>query len=787
MTCLGSLMVGARDWVWPAVALGSVALLAVLVAYAHSPANKMVRVLAATLKIIGLLLLVLCLLEPLWSDKRPKAGANLVVVLADNSQSLQVRDPSAQSSRAEQVRRWLAPDQAWQTRLQQGFDVRPYAFDRRLRPLQNLASLAFDGDRSALAASLQTLTQRFRDRSLSGVLLFTDGLVTDEQELERLIADRSLPPVYPVLPDSLPAVHDLRVEDVSVTETNFEEAPVAILARVQGEGFDKSPLVGQLRSETGELVESQEVPCAGGGESTTFRFQFRPAESGVAFYEFRVCARDEGDVFQRPQDSAEATLVNNRRLVKVNRGQGPYRVLYVTGRPNWEFKFLRRAVQKDPEVELVGLLRIAKREARFDFRGHGDETTNPLYRGFGNQQDEQAEQYDQPVLLRLGTRDATELRAGFPRSAEELFSYEAVVLDDVEAEFFTRDQLGLLTQFVSQRGGGFLMLGGGESFSSGMYRHSPIADLLPVYVDAPPTQADEDLYRLIVTQEGLLQPWLRLRATEEAEQQRLGAMPPFHILNRIESIKPGATVLAYVRTTSGAEFPALVTQRFGKGRSLAIPLGDLWRWGLRREANSPADLEKAWRQVVRWLVADVPRRVKVDVLPEPQDPYRSVKLQMTVFDPRYEPLDNATVTVAVTGPDAATTELSAEPSNTQAGVYEARFASPTPGAYRATVQVKAADGSDVATVQDGWTAEPGRGEFAALQPRRDLLQRLAAASGGEIVDPLDLTQFVADLPRREHVITETWIRPFWHQWWVFCLAAACLIGEWAVRRWKGLP
>ena len=103
------------------------------------------------------------------------------------------------------------------------------------------------------------------------------------------------------------------------------------------------------------------------------------------------------------------------------------------------------------------------------------------------------------------------------------------------------------------------------------------------------------------------------------------------------------------------------------------------------------------------------------------------------------------------------------------------------------MQVKAADGSDVATVQDGWTAEPGRGEFAAIQPRRDLLQRLAAASGGEIVDPRDLPRFVADLPRREHVITETWIRPFWHQWWVFCLAACFLIGEWAVRRWKGLP
>ena len=290
MTCLGSLMVGARDWVGPAVALGCVAILAVLVAYARSPATAMVRVLAATLKIAGLLLLILCLLEPLWSDRRPKAGANLVVVLADNSQSLQVRDPRAQSSRAEQIRLWLAPDQEWQTRLEQGFDVRSYAFDTRLRPMQNLAALAFDGERSALAASLQTLAQRYRDRSLSGVLLFTDGLATDEQELERLIADRALPPVFPVLPDSGPAVRDLRVEDVAVTETNFEEAPVVILARVQGVGFDKSPLVGQLRSEAGELVESQEVTCAGGGESTTFRFQFRPAESGVAFYEFLVCA-----------------------------------------------------------------------------------------------------------------------------------------------------------------------------------------------------------------------------------------------------------------------------------------------------------------------------------------------------------------------------------------------------------------------------------------------------------------------------------------------------------------
>ena len=90
-------------------------------------------------------------------------------------------------------------------------------------------------------------------------------------------------------------------------------------------------------------------------------------------------------------------------------------MLYVGGRPNWEFKFLRRAVDEDDEVHLVGLVRIAKREPKFTFLGRSGERTNPLFRGFGNQSDEEAEQYDEPVLVRLGTEDKEELRGGFPQ------------------------------------------------------------------------------------------------------------------------------------------------------------------------------------------------------------------------------------------------------------------------------------------------------------------------------------------------------------------------------------
>src|SRR5260370_32890458 len=84
---------------------------------------------------------------------------------------------------------------------------------------------------------------------------------------------------------------------------------------------------------------------------------------------------------------------------------------------------------------------------------------------------------------RLKTEDQDELRDGFPKSSEELFRYHAVILDDLEAAFFTQDQLSLLQQFVSRRGGGFLMLGGKDSFVDGKYQRTPVGDMLPVDLD----------------------------------------------------------------------------------------------------------------------------------------------------------------------------------------------------------------------------------------------------------------------------------------------------------------
>jgi hypothetical protein len=246
-------------------------------------------------------------------------------------------------------------------------------------------------------------------------------------------------------------------------------------------------------------------------------------------------------------------------------------------------------------------------------------------------------------------------------------------------------------------------------------------------------------------------------------------------------------VLEEVESADGSRRPALVVQQFGAGRVGALLIGDLWRWNLRRTDHVQSDLEKSWRQMIRWLVADVPRAVEVETHPVPGASPPAVRIVARVRDTQYKPLDNAVVTIRVHTPDKRDIELAAESSDRAAGEYVAAFAPRAPGVYRADVAVTSADGDEVGRRETGWSVELETEEFRSLAANRPLLERIAGQTGGEPVALDDLDRFVASLPDRKVPIVENWTYPLWHQWKVFLLAVACFVGEWGLRRWNGLP
>ena len=288
-----------------------------------------------------------------------------------------------------------------------------------------------------------------------------------------------------------------------------------------------------------------------------------------------------------------------------------------------------------------------------------------------------------------------------------------------------------------------------------------------------------------------MQPWARVRSTESEEQTRLGALPPFAVLNTVSGIKPGASVVATVTDAAGTQHPALVTQRFGNGRTGAMLIGDFWRSGRRSEQQS-LDQEKAWRQIARWLVTDAPEQITLAAAPDPQAA-GSIRVAVRVKTREFKPMDSASVKVLIrkVAGEIATNqlnnvELTAEPVPTEPGLFTASYVQHGSGGYFAEALVHDEQGVELGRAKAGWVSEPAADEFRSLSPNRALLEQIAKQTGGQVIERGELDSFVKKLPAKTAPIMESWSRPLWHTPWVFLLALGCFIGEWALRRRKGM-
>jgi hypothetical protein len=271
-------------------------------------------------------------------------------------------------------------------------------------------------------------------------------------------------------------------------------------------------------------------------------------------------------------------------------------------------------------------------------------------------------------------------------------------------------------------------------------------------------------------------------------------MPPFDVLNRVRALKPGASVIATVRDEKGEQMPALAVQRFGRGRTAALTIGDLWKWGMK-DAASRLDMEKAWRQLARWLVADVPNRVDCTVEPVVADANGAMRVQVRVRDEKFQPVDDAAVTIevqpvvfgAATGTAPAAIRLEAEPTLSEPGLYQATYVPRQTGGYQVTATVKNPAGGDLGKATAGWSTDLAAEEFRSLAPNVALLEELARKTGGEVIAAADLEKFAKRLPQLRAPVMETWSYPAWHTPLMFAFALGCLLTEWGLRRWKGLP
>lgn len=94
--------------------------------------------------------------------------------------------------------------------------------------------------------------------------------------------------------------------------------------------------------------------------------------------------------------------------------------------------------------------------------------------------DESQQSYLTSALALEGVKVEARPASGVPQALEDLLGFDAFILSNVPADRLTARQMQMIRTYVQEFGGGFVMLGGDQSFGLGGYYGTPIEEVLPV-------------------------------------------------------------------------------------------------------------------------------------------------------------------------------------------------------------------------------------------------------------------------------------------------------------------
>ena len=698
------------------------------------------RAVLCGIRIAALAVVAFCLLRPVLVLSSVVPQENFLGVLIDDSRSMQIADTD-ETPRLDFVREQLGtPESALRSALADRFALRFFRFSSDTDRVAAVDDLEYAGSRTHVGQALERAHDELSGVPLSGLVVVSDGADNADGGLgEALLPlQASGVPVFTVGLGEEEYERDIQMNRVDMPRRVLKGASLAVDLVVTHRGYRGESVTVQVEDE-GRIVATQDVVLPADGEPETVRMRFTAAEEGPRLYSFSV-APQPGEMVTRNNVRQGLMVVEDRRR----------KILYFEGEPRWEVKFLLRGVDDDENLQVTLLQRTAENK-----------------------------------LFRVNVDGPDELPGGFPTQRADLFDYSGLVLGSIEANHFTPDQLRMIADFVNRRGGGLLMLGSHRSFAEGGYAGTPVADVLPVVLPAVPADSEEGFFaevKVSATRAGESHAATQIADTEDASAARWDTLPPVTVVNPITEAKPGATVLL----TAPDDLVILAFQRYGAGKSLALPIQDSWMWQMHADVPVEDEThETFWRRLLRWVVDGVPEQVAVELSSDRVEPEEVVTVTATVVDPRFEELNNSAVVAVVTRPDGSVIERQMEWTAERDGEYRATFTAGGEGFYEVHVEASTGGellGEDAAYLQ----VAAGDSEFYDSTMRGSLLRRMADDTGGRFYTAATAAALAEDIQYVGGGVTVVEERDLWDMPFLLLLLAGLILGEWGYRRFRGL-
>jgi uncharacterized membrane protein len=673
------------------------------------------------------------------AELRPQQ--NIIAVLVDDSRSMAISENGAtrEGQAVKSLEGGVLND------LAKKFQTRLYRMDNRAARIGALDELHPAAAVTHIGDSLKQLADETADLPIGAVVLLSDGADNSggiDQGTIAALRNRHIP-VHTVGFGLEQVPHDIEISDAVVAPRALADSRLSTTVSLHQRGYAGRKATLTVR-DGDKVLTSRPITLAADGAAQTEALLFNAGAAGAKTLSFSVEVLPD-----------EENRNNNSVTRLVNVDSDKRRILYVEGEPRWEYKFIRRAEDDDRIVQLASMLRT---------------TANKIYR--------------------QGITDQKDLANGFPTTSDELFNYQAIVVGSVEATYFTPQQQELIHQFVDRRGGGLLLLGGQFSLADGGWAASGLADLLPVTLPGRKGTFHRDHATPTLTPVGAESVICRLSEDPAKNADRWKKLPYLIDYQDPGTPKPGAEVLAEMMA-GGRKLPLLITQNFGRGRTAVLATGGTWRWQMSLPLGDTSH-DDFWRQLLRWMVSDTPGRVVASVPSQMLFDDGRVQLSADVRDKDYLPAVDAQVQAHVTGPQgaAAVVDLTPEPNNP--GVFHGEWNAEKPGSYITEVTAMRANAKDAAGPQEigrdvlTFARMDGVAENFHTEQNRELLQQLAAQTGGRYWQPKDLPGLANEIPYSEAGITIREAKNLWNMPIVFLLLLLLRSSEWLLRRKWGI-
>lgn len=684
------------------------------------------KIIQISLRTIAMSLLIFALFEPVLTMVRAIVEKPQIAILLDNSISAGLAD--ARVNRQKDFEQALTATDFKSIGEDRYFITQ---FDGEAREIVPFAfdSMKFDGKATDISLAIKHAARLADERNVQAALLITDGAYNTGSNPLHAVSELGKP-VYIVGIGDSTEPRDIAVQSILANDVAYIDNPVPVSVNIKTSGYSDGEVKVNLY-DNNEFVSEQTFRIASVGEEANLVFQYNPKKEGVRKITATVSSL-EGEITAKNNQLSEfIKVMKNKRFVAV-----------FAGAPSADVSFLINSLSSQKGIEIKKY--IQKKDSEF--------FENPPT---------QSELKDAEVIIFVG----------FPITTSSQSS-----LDLVKNEL----ERGKPIFFIASQQVDYNKL-------------KVIQDYLPfVTISSRPA---EFLALADLKADALSSPLLRVTGTEK-DLDSWKELPPLYRTETFMKVKPESDVVAGVKVNNvPLKEPLIVTRSFQNSKSVALLGYGIYRWKLlgyaadvAKERNETPDLLDIFlNNAYRWLsVVSDNKYVRIKTSKKNYNSSETIEIFGQVYDKAYNPIDNATVSVKVSGGGQERDLILTSLGN---GRYQGQIAGLMEGDYYFggdAINESGKLGSDNGRFTVGEVAL----EYLNFRMNAQLLRALAEQTGGKFYTSQNAANFMIDLKNKatfkDKSVSSRSDISLWNLSWLLGTAIVAFAIEWFMRKRAGL-